>query len=104
MDDQVRRNEQEVTGRNAPWTGWQALSQAGDQAKSLVVVPNQDGRLHAFMVGLDDQVRHNEQEVTGRNAPWTGWQALSQAGDQAKSVVVVPTNDGRLQAFVIGLG
>jgi len=82
------------------WSGWDALSLAGDKAKSLVVAANADGRLHAFRIGLDDQVSHNAELAGGG---WSGWDALSLAGDKAKSLVVAANADGRLHAFRIGL-
>ena len=44
------------------------------------------------MIGLDDQVWHNEQ-VSAPVHPgtdWTRWNVLSRAGDRAKQVIVAP--------------
>jgi hypothetical protein len=70
-------------------------------AKSLVVVPNDDGRLHAFMIGMDDRIWHNDQQHAILGGAWTGWNYLSNPGDMAKSLVVVPNDDGRLHAVMI---
>src|SRR3712207_2311527 len=103
MDDQIWHNDQESTGLGSAWTGWNFLSQEGDRAKSLVVAQNGDGRLHAFMIGMDDQIWHNDQEGAALGSAWTGWNFLSQEGDRAKSLVVAQNGDGRLHAFMIGM-
>jgi hypothetical protein len=100
--DQIWHNDQTGTGLGSAWTGWNFLSQQGDRAKSLVVVQNDDGRLHAFMIGMDDQIWHNDQTGTGLGSAWTGWNFLSQQGDRAESLVVAQNGDGRLHAFMIG--
>jgi hypothetical protein len=74
----------------------------GDRALSLTVARNSDGRLHAFMIGLDSQVWQNDQQTPVLGAPWTGWSYLSQVGDHAQSLTVVPDSDGRLHAFMTG--
>ena len=54
--DQVWHNEQ-VASPAQPgtgWTGWYAHGIAADRAKRLLVVQHDDGRLHAFMIGIDD--------------------------------------------------
>ena len=84
------------------WTGWTVLSALGDRAKNLAVVPNADGRLHAFMIGMDDQVWHNDQQQAALGGAWTGWTYLSNQGDAAKNLAVAPNSDGRLHAFGIG--
>jgi hypothetical protein len=96
---QIWHNDQQDPAAGGAWTGWNFLSNAGDNAKSIVVVPNADGRLHAFMIGMDDQVWHNDQLDPAAGGAWTGWNFLSNAGDNAKSIVVVPNADGRLHAF-----
>ena len=103
LDDQIWHNEQTGTSLTSAWTGWNYLSAPGDRAKSLLVVKNGDGRLHAFMIGMDAQIWHNDQTGTGVSSAWSGWNYLSQAGDKATSLVVVPNGDGRLHAFRIGL-
>ena len=103
LDNQIWHNDQTGTALGAAWTGWNVLSKAGDKGTSVVVAPNQDGRLHAFMIGLDNQIWHNDQTGTALGAAWTGWNVLSKAGDKGTSVVVAPNQDGRLHAFMIGL-
>ena len=103
MDDQVWHNDQQDPALGGAWTGWNFLSNQGDRAKDLVVVPNADGRLHAFMIGMDDQVWHNDQQDPALGGAWTGWNFLSNQGDRAKDLVVVPNADGRLHAFMIGM-
>jgi predicted ribonuclease YlaK len=84
------------------WSGWNYLSAAGDKAQSITVARDGDGRLHAFMIGLDGQVWHNDQSATSYGASWSGWHYLSAAGDKAQSITVAPDGDGRLHAFMIG--
>jgi hypothetical protein len=48
---QVWHNDQQQSVLGGAWTGWTYLSNQGDMAKNLVVVPNADGRLHAFGIG-----------------------------------------------------
>src|SRR5258707_1223203 len=67
-----------------------------------MVAPTGTGQLHAFMIGLDNQVWHNMQtDTTG--STWTGWNLLSSSGDAAKNLVVAQDGTGRLHAFAIGL-
>ncbi len=103
LDDQIWHNEQTGTNLFSPWTGWNYLSEAGNRAKSLLVVTNGDGRLHAFMIGLDDQVWHNDQTGTNYGDAWSDWNYLSEAGNRAKDLVVAANADGRLHAFMIGM-
>jgi len=100
---QISHSEQASTTLSSPWTRWQPLSEDGDNAKSLLVTPGLDGRLHAFRIGLDDQVGHNEQVATVLNAPWTGWHSLSPASNDAKLLVVLANQNGQLHTFRIGL-
>ncbi|RSN31372.1 hypothetical protein DMC61_14580 [Amycolatopsis sp. WAC 04169] len=99
LDNQIWHNDQLNPAPGGAWTGWNYLSNPGDQAKNIVVVPNADGRLHAFMIGMDDQIWHNDQLNPAPGGTWTGWNYLSNPGDQAKNIVVVPNADGRLHAF-----
>ena len=103
LDNQIWHNDQTGVQLGSSWTGWNVLSHQGDKAKSLVVAPNRDGRLHAFMIGLDDQIWHNDQTGAQLGSSWTGWNVLSHQGDKAKKLVIVPNRDGRLHAFMIGL-
>src|SRR3954447_5214299 len=65
------------------WSGWNYLSAPGNKAKKVVLERQGDGRLEAVMIGLDDQVWHNQQTVSGG---WTGWNYLSASGNKAKKV------------------
>ncbi len=103
LDDQVLHNEQTATGPNAAWTGWHMLSQAGDRAVALALAVHPDGRMHAVMAGLDNQVWHNEQTAVGKSAAWSGWHALSHAGDKATALALAAHRDGRMHAAMIGL-
>jgi subtilisin family serine protease len=100
---QIWHNDQEQAVLGGAWTGWNFLSHPGDRAKSIVVVPNSDGRLHAFMIGMDDQIWHNDQEQAVLGGAWTGWTRLSIQGDRATKIAVVPNSDGRLHAFMTGV-
>src|SRR5205807_1760207 len=79
---------------------WRPFSAVGNRAKYLTVAQHADGRLHAFMIGMDNQVWHDEQNATG----WTGWNGLSSSGERAKNLVVARDADGRLHVFAIGTG
>jgi hypothetical protein len=79
MVGQLFHNEQTAANVSAAWTGWNFLSQAGDEATALALAAHPDERMHAVMAGLDSQVRHNEQTAVGVSAAWTGWNLLSQA-------------------------
>ena len=71
--------------------------------QALTRIQAGDGRLHAFRIGMDDQVGHSEQVATGLNAPWTDWRPISPTQNDAKALVVLAANDKLLQAFRIGL-
>jgi hypothetical protein len=103
MDDQVWHNDQTGTGLGSAWTGWNYLSNAGDKARSVTVVANADGRLHAFMIGMDDQVWHNDQTGTGLGSAWTGWNYLSSRYDEAKDLAIANDGAGRVHAFAVGM-
>jgi hypothetical protein len=82
---------------NSQWSPFSAL---GNRAKYMTVAQHADGRLHAFMIGMDNQMWHNEQNTSG----WGGWNILSSSGDRAKSLVATRDDDNRLHAFAIGIG
>ena len=62
---QLWHNEQTGAGVSAPWTGWHVLSQPGNAANVVQLACHADGRMHAVMAGLDNQVWHNEQTAVG---------------------------------------
>ncbi len=74
----------------------------------LVVIPvicvgtNTDGRLEAFVRGVDGSPYHNAQNQPNANTgDWTGWNSL----DKTRTVVqlaVASNADGRLELFAIG--
>ena len=104
LDGQLEHNEQLETKLGAGWTGWQPLGEQGDLALGYnsAVAANADGRLHAFLAGIDGQLWHNEQLETKLGAAWTGWQPLGEQGDRGKSLAVAANADGRLHAFLEG--
>ncbi len=81
--NQISHNEQTAVGVSAAWTGWHVLSAPGDEATRLALAAHPDGRMHAVMAGLDNQIWHNEQTAVGVSAAWTGWHVLSAAGNKA---------------------
>ena len=102
--DQLWHNGQTSTGVGALWTDWSFFTRPANKAKHVSVATHPDGRMHAVMVGLDDQVWHNEQKAVGVSAAWTGWGVLSSTGDKAKGLAVACDGAGRLHAFAIGIG
>jgi hypothetical protein len=102
LDNQVFHNEQTAVGVSAPWTGWHYLSGAGDKAQALALACHPDGRMHAVMAGLDNQVFHNEQTAVRVSAPWTYWHYLSGAGDKAQALALACHPDGRMHAVMTG--
>jgi hypothetical protein len=103
LDDQVWHNEQTTTGVSAPWTDWHELSNPGNKAKELALAVHPDGRMHAVMAGIDDQVWHNEQISAGVSAPWTDWHELSNPGNKAKELALAVHPDGRMHALMAGI-
>ena len=85
---------------NFSWSGENVLGKATNQAKSLVVAKNLDGRLEVFYIGTDGAIYHNYQETP--NGSWSGENVLGKATNQAKSLVVAQNQDGRLEVFYIG--
>jgi hypothetical protein len=50
LDGRVGHSEP-LSGRlSAPWSGWHTISAPGDLVVNLIVVPDQDDRLHAFVL------------------------------------------------------
>ena len=103
LDNQVWHNEQTAVGVSAPWTGWHYLSASGNKARILALACHSDGRMHAVMAGLDNQVWHNEQTAVGVSAPWTGWHYLSASGNKARILALACRPDGRMHAVMAGL-
>ena len=103
LDDQVWHNEQLSAALGAGWSDWQWLSHPGNKAKFLALAAHPDGRMHALMAGLDDQVWHNEQLSAALGAGWSDWQPLSQSGNKAKFLALAAHPDGRMHALMAGL-
>ena len=79
------------------WTGWNPLSDPSNKGKQLIVALHPDGRLHAFMVGIDDRLWHNEQF----SLPWLSTsEMLAERGNPAGGGRWYPTaltlSDGRV--------
>ena len=68
----------------------------------MALAAHPDGRMHAVMAGLDNQVWHNEQTGAGVSAPWTGWHVLSQLGNKAQILALACHPDGRMHAVMAG--
>jgi hypothetical protein len=100
IDAQIWHNEQLAAGVSAAWTGWHELSVAGNKATELALAVHHDGRMHAVMAGIDNQIWHNEQIAAGVSAAWTGWRTLSAAGDKAIRLAVAAHPDGRMHAVM----
>ena len=64
----------------------------------VVLGSNADGRLQAFAIGNDQQIRTQWQLDNGR---WSGW--LSLGGQVTGKLTVAPNADGRLEVFGIGV-
>jgi hypothetical protein len=103
MDKQIWHNEQTQAGVSAPWTGWHFLSDRGNKANRIALAVHPDGRMHSVMIGIDQQIWHNEQIRAGASAPWTDWHYLSEKGQTAAEVVVACHPDGRLHAVMADL-
>jgi hypothetical protein len=103
IDNQIWHNEQTGTGVSAPWTDWRLLTQPGNKATLLALAAHPDGRMHAVMAGLDNQIWHCEQEIAGVSAPWSGWHVLSNPGNMALQLALAAHPDGRMHAVMAGL-
>ena len=103
LDNQVWHNEQTSTGVSASWTDWHVLSHPGNKAVGITLASHPDGRMHAIMIGLDNQVWHNEQTSAGVSASWTDWHVLSHPGNKAVGITLASHPDGRMHAIMIGL-
>ncbi|MEV5935122.1 hypothetical protein AB0L56_20935 [Streptomyces sp. NPDC052079] len=77
------------------WSGWESL---GGGLTDPVVASNADGRLEAFVRGLDGALWHIWQ--TTPNGGWSGWASL---GGGITDPVVGHNADGRMEVFVRGL-
>jgi hypothetical protein len=103
LDDQIWHKEQTGGGSAAGWTNWRELSFAGNKAKFITLSANADGRMHAVMAGMDDQIWHNEQTAAGSSAAWTDWRQLA-AGNTAQCISLAGHPDGRMHAVMVGRG
>jgi hypothetical protein len=101
-DGEATHAEEVVSGLGAPWTGWRRLSDRENKAKSLVATTGEDGRVHVFRIGLDNQISHNEQVAVCVNAAWSGWREVAAGGHLADDLVVVADQHQRLHAFAVG--
>ena len=99
---QLWHNEQADSLVAASWTNWNYLSNQGNLAKVVKLAAHPDGRMHAVMAGLDNQVWHNEQTAAGVSAPWTDWHVLSQVGNNATLLALAAHPDGRMHAVMAG--
>ena len=95
--------QQRVVGVSASWTDWHVLSHPGNKAVGITLASHPDGRMHAIMIGLDNQVWHNEQTSAGVSASWTDWHVLSHPGNKAVGITSASHPDGRMHAIMIGL-
>ncbi len=77
---------------------WQQQRSTPGFWPGVVMGSNADGRLQAFVVGNDQQIRTQWQLPDGR---WSGW--LSMGGQVTGKLTVAPNADGRLQVFGIGV-
>ena len=77
---------------------WQQQRSAAGFWPGVVMGANADGRLQAFAIGNDNQVRTQWQLPNGR---WSGW--LTMGGLLAGRLAVGSNADGRLQVFGVGL-
>ena len=100
--DQLWHNEQKAVGVSAPWTDWHELSRPGNKAKVLALAAHADGRMHAVMAGVDDQIWHNEQQAVGVSAPWTDWHELSRPGNKAKVLALAGHANVPLHVVIVG--
>jgi hypothetical protein len=103
LDDQLWHNEQVASGVSALWTDWSVLSNPGNKARLIALTVHADGRMHAAMAGLDDQLWRNEQTGTGVSASWTDWQLFSQVSNKAKAFALAAHTDGRVHASMAGV-
>ena len=103
LDNQIWHNEQTATGVSAAWTDWHVLSNPGNKATLLALAAHPDGRMHAVMAGLDNQIWHNEQTATGVSAAWTDWHVLSNPGNKGAFLALAAHPDGRMHAVMAGL-
>ena len=79
------------------WSQYQSLG--GSISGSPEVTRNSDGRLEAFVIGLDGSLYHKWQTSPG-SSTWSGWTSLS--GTVSGSPAVTQNSDGRLEVFVVG--
>ena len=101
--DQLWHNGQIGTGIGAAWTDWGFFTTPANKAKHVSVATHPDGRLHAVMAGIDNQIWHNEQTSVGVSAPWTNWHRLENASHQAKVLTLAAHPDGRMHAVMAGI-
>jgi hypothetical protein len=81
---------------NGPWSGWTPLGGNVDDAATLHVARNGDGRLEVFARARDGALAHAWQVRAG--GAWSGW--LGMGGPVLDGVVAGRNADGRLEVFV----
>ena len=89
-------------GSNWNSLGGQILTGGLAVIPAICVGTNADGRLEAFVRGLDGAVYHNAQnQPNAVSGNWAGWHALGKA-QQVVQIAVARNADGRLELFAIG--
>lgn len=83
-----------VVESGSGWGPWNSMNIRGQCGMKMI--PNQDGRLEAFVIGMDGVVLHSQEVLSGRG--FTEWSSL---GGLARQIAVGRNRDGRLELFAI---
>ncbi|HQR34579.1 MAG TPA: hypothetical protein PLK30_17695, partial [Blastocatellia bacterium] len=71
-----------------------------NKANAIAVAPFSDGRLDAYMVGLDGNMWHNSQQPNGA---WTGFHMVGVRGNKATDIAAARRPDGGVDVVMVGL-
>ena len=108
MDNTIWHNWQ-TTYNGGPsrkeWSGWSMLGVPENRGISLDVRRNDNRRLEAFLISMDNTIWHNWQTTPGGGTSrkeWSGWSMLGVPENKGISLAVGTNADGRLEVFLIG--
>jgi hypothetical protein len=82
------------------------LGRPENKGQSLAVGVNSDGRLEAFVTGMDNTIWHCWQtRLLGgaSHTDWSGWTMLGVSENKGSNLTVEYNANGRLEAFVTGM-
>ena len=89
-------------GSSAWSSSWTSIGESLRDGTDPVVIGNNDGRLHAFVVGTNNQLYYKTQTTAGSSAWSSSWASIGRGIKADTSPAAAINIDGRLEVFVVG--